>query len=360
MANIVWPSFNTNIEAVGKWTYNPSMALVSQYAPMNKLDFLGQTLSWDVFGPIQGLADSHQLGSRAKKAAAPVLKTLTMGTTYWKTTLDIGEKDILNMRGMGPKERQRKARALYATRMNQLKVMVMGRQEDLTWKAFRNYFKDGVDIDGQSIKVDFGIGAQLTVSIPWTTYASSKPMTDIMNGVMSFRGTGAQWVDVNMNLKTWNDLIQSESIVDAYHGTSLLLDMSNEIKRALQNNSAAGGVKLRNINVYDNSYVDKAGTTTYLLPDNRVQYVAGRNEELPNYDGTGVNASLSVAQFASTPAIQGAATNDSDVADVAAGYFFGVKDESADLAFPYLEITGGIYGFPVVHHPEWLREQATT
>jgi len=350
---ITWPTTQTASKLVQTWQANPAEFIGAGYMPLNTTDYLNTSIiKYDRTKPVTGMTNAYGRNSKPILVKATGVETFKQDTAYWKDQLRLDEFDFLENRGLGADEFQRLGNQRFLMMALQGDVRLETRMEQLRWGAMRNEFASGVTYNGVLVKVDYGIASATTASPLWTSPSTAKPLTDILNIVLSLRSTGATWVDIVMNDVTASYLLDNTQITDKVNRSQALADLNisdvgNIIKNLTMGNGQIKGCPtIRNVVVYATQYIDDAGANQYFVPTNKVQFIAGR--DVPLKGATAMAQAQRGGEFASTPAIIDGFNN------TRPGKFMIVEDYSR-TGTPHLLMTPGIFGLPVVYHPEWFK-----
>lgn len=351
---ITWPTTQTASKLVQTWQANPAEFIGAQYFPMNTTDYLNTSIiKYDRTKPITGLTNAYGRNSKVNLVKATGVETFKQDTAYWKDQLRLDEFDFLENRALGPDEFQRLGNRRFLMMALQGDVRLETRLEQLRWGASRNEFALGVTYNGVKILVDYGITNPANPSVLWLNNPSTaKPLSDILNVVLSMRSTGATWVDVLMNDVTASYLLDNTQITDKVNRSQALADLNlTDIGNIIKNlTMGSGQIKgcptIRNVVVYATQYIDDNGANQYFIPTNKVQFIAGR--DVPLTGGYAMAQMQLGGEFASTPAIA------DGFQATRPGKFMIVEDYSR-TGNPHLLMTPGIFGMPVVYHPEWFK-----
>jgi len=350
---ITWPTTQTASKLVQTWQANPAEFIGAGYMPLNTTDYLNTSIiKYDRTKPVTGMTNAYGRNSKPILVKATGVETFKQDTAYWKDQLRVDEFDFLENRGLGADEFQRLGNQRFLMMALQGDVRLETRMEQLRWGAMRNEFASGVTYNGVLVKVDYGIAAATTASPLWTSPITAKPLTDILNVVLGLKSTGATWVDIVMNDVTASYLLDNTQITDKVNRSQALADLNisdvgNIIKNLTMGNGQIKGCPtIRNVVVYATQYIDDAGANQYFVPTNKVQFIAGR--DVPLKGATAMAQAQRGGEFASTPAIIDGFNN------TRPGKFMIVEDYSR-TGTPHLLMTPGIFGLPVVYHPEWFK-----
>ena len=349
---ITWPTTVTASKLVHGWSADPTEFIGATILPLNTTDYQNTSvIKYDRTAPITGLTGAYGRMADPKLVKHTGFTAFKQDTAYWKEQYRLDEFDFLENRGLGPAEYQRLGMERFAMMARQADVRLETRLEQLRWAATRNEFAAGVSIDGVQVKVDYGIAAATTANPLWTSPTTAKPLTDILNVVLSYKGTGAKYVDIFMNdvtaaLLLDNDQIKDKIIRSDFVGDLNIGQVGELIKKlTIGQGALVGCPMIRNIVVYASVYVDDAGANQPFIPNYKVQFIGGRVTPMPNVKP--IQTEL-LGEFASTPAVIDGWEN------TRPGKFMIVEDYSR-TGKPHLLMTPGIYGMVAIYHPEWLK-----
>lgn len=340
LASISWPG--TDVITTVLRDFEPVVGSFrgAEFAPINASDFNNSpdVIKWEALGPITGMTNAHMLDANPRPIKFVPLKQYAERTTYWKESAIITETDLLHIRQAGDYS-QRMADQIVMKRLRQLDMRTETRVEWLRWQALTgtltiNEFGVTRTIDylipgGNKINANSGTGGAY-----WDVVADANPIKDLQTALLRFRGTNAAqpvlWI--NMQQALW--LVQNAGMRDLVKQSSNLdrLDVNSVGKLIMP---LVGG--LAGIEIYDQGYISDAGVWTTFIPDTHAFLVA--KSGLPGEK---------VMEFASTPSL-----HNGGIAGATGGKF-SILEDFIGTKNPRVELTGGIYGVPVIYHPDHI------
>ena len=331
-----WPGIEVINRVVEEFPENPEGFMGQEVLPLNTTDYAGngKTIQWDIRGPALGMVPAHSLNTEPSLLDFPVVKTKAMPTAYWSGRHRIGESEILNIRRLGSFG-ERLARGLVVEALNSVRTQVRSRVEYLRWQALQGSItvnENGVKFtanyeipNGNKVDVSAGAGE-------YWTHDNADPIGDLQAAAELLRGSGAGDPVVYFNRKVAGYLSRNKAIRDLVSGSALVtgtgvkqvgdlvMPLVGDVGRMVQ---------------YDKGYRASNGTWTPFIPDNKVILV-----------GQGP-ASERLGEFASTPNLHNGGM------DPMPGEFYKPIDKTGE-ALPFYDVLGGIYGMPVLFHPNWI------
>ena len=331
-----WPGIEVINRVVEEFPENPEGFVGQEILPLNVIGYAdnGKTIQWDIRGPALGMVPAHSLNSDPKLMDFPVLKTKAMPTAYWSGRHRIGESDILNIRRLGTFG-ERLANDLVVDAIKTARTQVRTRVEYLRWQALQGAV--AVNENGVKFSTNYEIPNANKVDVSdgageYWTHENADPIRDLQEATELFRGTGAGDPICYFNRKTAGYLSQNKKVRDLVTGSplvtgtgvkqigDLLLPLVGDLGRMVQ---------------YDRGYRASNGAWTPFIPDNKVILV-----------GQGPMGER-LGEFASTPNLHNGGL------DPRPGEFYKPIDKTGE-ANPYYDVLGGIYGMPVIFHPNWV------
>lgn len=166
---------------------------------------------------------------------------------------------------------------LVTERQEQLLVRQTNRMRWIAWELLVNgYF--AVTNDAGSVVHADGYDQQVyTAGVTWATYATATPIVDFTSVSLLPRGTSAS-LGANatawMNQLTFNDLIRNTNSADL--GGKSVGVQGNRAQNEGDVSTILLAQGLPRIRVYDEGYLNDAGTWTPFIPNNRVVVIGAR------------------------------------------------------------------------------------
>ena len=356
-----WPTTVYATKLVQEMATDASEYLGALYLPMNTTTWRrGQGIRFKRFKSAYGMTKAHSLNATVKRVAPRGMDDVLLLPQYWKEADVISEEDMLTLADfIEEMELLSETGRLFAMRALGLNQRLETRLEWDRWMALRNGYKSGVTVDGKVIKIDYGIEDPTDAVADWSDLASAKPMTDIMAALQRLHGSGAKWADVVIPLAAATYLIDNASILDRVGGTNFIGDIGlgnigGLIRRLIQGDSAVAGLpSIRNITVYGGVYTYDAGAKQPFLDPSIVHVLGGRTGPQPN---AVVPQEEMLGEWASTSHVQKSGLRGQTIA-LETGKFLKVVDATDEDE--EVRLTSGVYGAPVIYHPEWVENIET-
>lgn len=313
---------------------DPTKYIGRQVMPIK--DVYAADIKVDVIGATRGMTKAHNLNSNPKLVAPPVQKEVRYGTGYWKETMHINEKELIEAR-MAGYVNVRAGRQLVTLRSIQLDTRLETRIEYLIWQALTTGRTD-VDENGVKYAVDHGIPTKNLIDLAASgeklfTDPDSDPVSVITDMMLAFDGTGGQAKTAYFNLKTAQVLATNKNIRDLLKYTNLTHLGVGNITDGLQ--LLIPGI---NFKVYNQGYSDESGVFHKFIPDGVIVMEAGDDDP-----------TNPLGDFATTLNI-----HNGGIETPKPGKFAIVDDKSQMNANPHIDLTAGIYGLPRIYHPDWI------
>lgn len=357
MSTTTWPNTVLATKLVQEAPISSEEYLGQRFFPLNTQDFTnGQAIRYKRVKAVTGATAPHTLRANTiKPVAMQGIDDVLLDANYWKEMAFINEDDILKLADVTDERvLLSKTGRLFAMRAMQLDRRLNTRIEIDRWLVARNGYKDGLDVGGKTIKVDYGIASPTAASVAWATIASAKIMNDIYAGVEAMQGTGAMYVDIVMPVAAAKLCVQNAEIRDLakqslWSGQLGIGNIGELMKTLLQGSRGpVGGPEIRDVIVYAGSYVADGGTVTKYLDDGLVHLFGSRT-------GAQVDAVVPqeemLGEWASVPHVASSGLSGTTIT-TETGKFLKVIDKLKEA--DSLELVAGIYGATAVYHPEWI------
>lgn len=337
---INWPSPEAITGVAREFQADPTRFIGQGILPVEttKYNLTPDHISWDVLGPAKGMTSAHTLGADPKLVEARVLKTLAQKPAHFKEAQRLNERDLLLVRGLGTEDRTRMAGRLVTMAIEDLSLRVDTRVEWAIWQALQGRLV--LNENGVKRTIDYGVpgGNKIDVSDgagEYWSHADGDPISDLQAALDKFDGTGAGRVRAFYNRSVAKLMSGNATVRDLVRQSAPVLQLGSSNVGSLVMDLVGG---LEAMVQYDEGYVDDAGTFTKFIPDNKVILL-----------GSGA-ATERLGEFASTPSL-----HNGGIDGATGGKFAGIDDSRAMAqANPFVEVFAGIYGLPVLFHPDWI------
>ena len=344
---ITWPNSRAATKLVQQWSPDPAQFIGAGYLPDNNRDFTNsQSISWRTVAGVKGKAPLIVQGQDAPLDNREATTKYTADPAFIKLTAQIDEADFCRLQDLrDPTEMQLAGEELFAISAYRLWLKVQIQKEYLRWKAINNDLTAYTDSDtGVQLAVDYGLGAVTNAGTNWATIASATPLVDIRTKLRAFAGTGAQMVDIVMNQVNANYLFSNEDFRDLVRQSNLAPELAtfDVLKRMVQ---LPGGIRLRNIVVYDDGFKDSSGTYTRFIPDNRVHFIGLSGSMTAGL----VDKQETLGDYANVPVMGAGGYN-----DIRPGDYMLTEDNTRRVNGRHVALACGTGGLPVFYHPEWI------
>lgn len=294
-------------------------------------------IMYDVLGASFGMTSAHNIGADPRTVNVPTMDTKRFGTGYWKETLPINEKELIEARQAGTFN-QRAGRDLVVLRAIHLDTRLATRMEWLPWQVVQSG-QIVVNENNVNYTLNYNIPASHKIDISgdadrkWSATDTSDPMSDIAEWLLLYRGTGARGVACYFNAGTALQLVKNAKFIDKLKQSNYVGLLSTEQVPKL--------LKLFFPSVdfimYDGGYLDESKQFHTFIDDGRFII---RGEGMPGEK---------VMDFCSTISLHNGGLDKPQP-----GKFSIVEDESEKKKNPHIDLTVGIYGLPRLFHPDWF------
>lgn len=359
-----WPGTRSNIALLRRFIINPAKFLgITKYCP---LDVVTQKNSKKIvmqfLGPLLGMISAYG-GGRAKLVPGEVLEEIEMGTSAWRSTMEITETELTEIADLEDPTRMRLAcKKLIARRLLNLSNLIDVRLEWMVWQAFDNMFVN-FEEDGLKFSInyqDFGLPAATIPDDYWDDFATANPILDLQTELRKFVGDGVSKVDVVYNGDVELLMSQNENIADKVGGTNWVGstgsgEVMNLLKKLVQGDSGTG-VRINEMVKHDEIYMDKDGNKKSFLPSDTI-FLIGEGE--PQYAQEGIVEGRGVpAIWSSTPVLQddfnALMTSGAPDGGIRPGKYVNIVDETQKSP-KQVVLEGGISGMICIQHTKWIR-----
>lgn len=336
-AQVVWPTPELITEVISEFQPDPSKYIGLSLAPLNTNSWNNspRTITWDILGAGGGMTSAHALGTNPSMVKMTALKTKAMKTAYWKEFLRLDEADLLEVRNVGPKFRERAAEMLIMNAVNRLDNRLFTRMEWLIWQMFSGTLTLNEKGVVRTIDYEVPAGNKVTASPLWTSPSTADPVKDIQTWSQLFSDMGTEIDVIYINLNTAIQLSQNSKVQTLVRNYSTVLQIGAANVGALIMQLA--GVPGR-IEIYDRGYKNDSLAFTRFIPNTTAFIFARQVQEEGKF-----------AEFASTPTLY-----NGGVSGATGGRFMRADDQTDNIMKQHYDVMMGIYGLPVMYHPEWV------
>lgn len=302
-------------------------------------------VEWEVAYGGQTMADlvAHDAASPLGNRAGAERKSSELVDIRQKMFLD--EDDILFLRELGERESARRASAeAHVTRdIATMRGRVMRRVEKMRWDAIiSGRIDETVTVDGKSLRyfVDFGVPATQRTSGTasgwggaWTTAGTANVKTTFTKAKRTVAdATGRTVKFAWMNDATHDTLDQVSGLQTDWRGQE---SAPQDLVKAAHTTDIIKNVRIID---YDEGYharddVNGTGTFTKYIPDNRVIFTVGAEDDGERYGDVAVGP----ARLATGAIVQG---------------IFAETWINPDPTREYVRV--GMLAVPRIYHPDWV------
>ena len=337
MGQITWPEPQLITEVISEFQPDPSRYMGLSMCPMDTTSHNNspKIISWDILGAGGGMTQAHSLGANPRMVKQTSLKTKTMRTAYWKEFIRLDEDDLLSVRNVGPKFQERAAEMLVMKSVNRLDNRLFTRMEWLIWQMFSGTLTLNENGVVRTINYAIPAGNMVTAAPLWSSIATANPVRDIQDWAKKFSDIGTVLDVVKINLATAILLSQNTTVQALVQNHSTVLQIG--VYNVGQLIMTLAGVPGR-IEIYDEGYLDDSLTFTRFIPNGKAYLFA---KQVPDQGP--------FCKFISTPSLYNGGIN-----GATGGRFVRTKDETENIHKAFYDVMMGLYGLPVMYHPEWV------
>jgi hypothetical protein len=199
--------------------------------------------------------------------------------------VSIDEQELTTRRQMATYDAPIQLGDLVTEAQEQLLQRELDRIESIVWTLLATGTFAVATAQGGIAHTDSYTTQTFTAGVTWATFATSTPLANFRSVQLLSRGKGVKFgaqALAYMNRATFNNLISTTNSADlAGRRTSGL----NTVLNLNETNSVLMGEDLPTIRIYDDGYLDDAGSFTLFVPNNKVIVIGQRpnNAEVGEY-----------------------------------------------------------------------------
>lgn len=291
-------------------------------------------VEWDELGQITGQSAAMAPNVEPRNIAHRVLKAYTERGFFFGDSMSLKETDILNIRAAGSLDRTA-GKDLVMQMTDTLQVRVDTRVESSIWSAIQGSL--AIDENGvkRTITYSTNFAATPTAAVLWSDYNSAAPMLDIQTWLLSFRGKApTSGIRCYCNREVAIHLSENATVRE-------LLKYNAEIMAIGPDNIGkllAPLLGLASIEVYDEGYINSAGTWVPFIASNKFIMVA------PTPAGGNMGSALGA--WKTTPSVRNGGLTPKP------GRWVQVFNKLENEPKPEYRQAAGIYGVPIIRFPQ--------
>lgn len=301
-----------------------------------------QKVQWDEMDAERGMTAPHLLGTDPRIDLRPGSKLREYEPIAFKETDLIKEDEILRARQLGTLGGVVSLNQLAARLVKARMDKTMIRQEWTIWQALRGHLV----VNENNVFVDETFPVQqFAPTTPWSDLDNSKPLADMNAVKLLLRGTGStiQGAKAYINQTTMNWLLENQNDADLKgFQNSNFVNLSFSIDELNKVMIARG---LPQFEVYDEGYYDENGVFRLFIEDGDIHIIGKRSMDekvgcwfaTPSLHRT--QNGMPAPGYFEIPEINGMPS---------AGAVSISLAELGASKNPKFELTGGIYGGPVL------------
>jgi hypothetical protein len=195
--------------------------------------------------------------------------------------MSLDEMELTRRAAMGNMGRPADVSDLVSERQEQLLVRQTNRMRHIVWELLVNGRFVVLNDAGAIVHADAYDQQTFTASVTWATSATATPIGDFRSISVLPRGTSANLgasATAWMNQLTFNDFIENTNPADLGGRKTLNQNVIQGVEDA---NAVMLRTGLPGIRIYDEGYLDAAGTWQPWIPNNKVVVIGKRNNNAP-------------------------------------------------------------------------------
>ena len=338
-----FPSQELVTRLVDKHSFDPAYFVTPKFMPVDA-DTCNNSpalVMWDVLEPTRGMTKLSALGADPVLVPRRVRETKMAAPLYWRESMEIGEKELINARRLGTNF-ERAGEMLVTDAVFSLNRRIDTLIERLNFEALSGSISE-VDANGATVSVDYGF--------------NPKNLPDVKNDA----GYGGYYWSDATNATVIDDIYKAVEALAGSGYTAIKMIAGREVMAMIAKNAQVKGL------LAGSAFVNQIGTS------NLVQFLpqligAGIDEIIPSTQyyqedngdpkpfadankcyliGTAPGQQLGA--FMSTPNIYG------EIGEGAkGGRFAKINYHEFDSEIPRVTVTGGIFGLPVLYRPDMV------
>lgn len=339
-----------------KYPTNVALDMVTQEYIAQTAKFLGeqlmpfedtntQVVQWDELDSERGMTAPHTMGTDPKIDTRPGSTLREFEPIPFKETDLVKENELLKARAYGTLggvvNITDAISRIAKSRVDKNRIRV----EWTRWQALLGQLT--ILENGVRVNESFAVQTH-DVAVPFSTVATAAPLKEFNAVMLKFRATGAsaQGAEAYMNQATANNLLenQNENDLKGFQNANFVhLPYSMEEMNKIQ--TARGLPKLV---VYDEGYIDEAGSFQNFIPNGKIIVVGKRP------------AGQAIGKWLMTPTLHRVkngmpAPGMFEIIEVngmpSTGSVTVNLQQLGQHKNPKIEVTGGVYGGPVLYYP---------
>jgi hypothetical protein len=233
-------------------------------------------LAWEQLDNYLGLQQVRGMDgmpSRVRKVGA---KRFAMEPGVYGEFIDIDEQELTSRRRLGTWDGQIDITDMVMLAQDQLLQRRLDRIETIIWTLLSTGTFSVAGPTGNILHTDTYTTQTFVAGITWATTATAVPLANLRAVKLLGRGKGVRFGNgarAYMNQTTANDLFNNTNSADFGGRYSVLANTVRSLETA---NRILIGEDLPQIEIYDEGYLDDAGTFQLFIPNNKVVVIGQR------------------------------------------------------------------------------------
>lgn len=282
MATLIYPT-NAELTQVGQ-VKAPKLTMddpIFEILPVENRDTT--TVMWEQEDDYTGLQQVRGKGgvpSRVKRTGA---KSYSMKPGVYGEFELIDEEELMERRKLGSFGETIDVTDLVMRKQDKLLSRRIDRQRATGWTLLTTGSFSVANQDGTVMHTDSFSLQTFTATVPWATYATATPLNDFRAVQLLSRGKGVRFdgsATAYVNRVTFNDMLKNANASDIAgrrtNGLNTLLALNGA-----ELNTILLGEDLPQIKVYDEGYINDAGTWTPFIANAKAVVVGTRVDGSP-------------------------------------------------------------------------------
>lgn len=227
-------------------------------------------IMWEQMDNYTGLQQVRGLDGEPARVIKKGIKRYVMEPGTYGEFVNIDERELTTRRKIGQFGTGIDISDLVVSAQDQLLGRRLDRIENIGWTLLATGTFSVPGPNGAILHTDSYTTQSFTAAVPWATVSTATPLGDFRAVQLLHRGHSVQFDSSSlayMNRVTWNRLISNSNPADLYGRRTAGLGIINNVGAF---NQLLAGDDLPQIAIYDDGYLNDAGTFVPFLPNGTV------------------------------------------------------------------------------------------